>query len=132
MSGVAVVFGTLSLAAPEASAASISASNSWGSFSCSNVKVWGGGGLSYGHFTGSCSVTDKLADGHWVYLQYNGIRNGTWDTGWHWMFSNHNGAHHTVSYSESISASMVDSWRVRVCKSVANATDPCGSWVQVS
>lgn len=106
----------------------VSVSTSWGAYSCTNVKVSGGKGDHKGYCSGSCKLTDKAKDGHGVYAQFQGVRNGLWDTSWTTSIRNNEGRGPTVYYSSKFSAPGVDSWRVRVCKSVPRAADPCSRW----
>lgn len=101
------------------------------------------GFATFGHFrcgrvsTGSdsihtdCYVTDDAKDGKGVYLQVQGVRDWEPDTSW-WRHTpnvtpGYPSTNHFIKDQYSYWGG-IDRWRIRVCLSVADATDPCSGY----
>ena len=78
--------------------------------------------------SGDCTVYDDRSDGHGVYLQVKGVRDGANDTNW-WRFSPNasgKGAHPRFkNLYEAGQVGRIDKWKVRVCLQIAKKADPC-------
>lgn len=116
-------------AVPDVASAGSGKAHGWatfGKFRCKRVST------SDESIHTDCKVTDLKKDGKGVYLQVKGIRDHNWDTDW-WRHSrNVRPGYPATNRFKNDSAvagyGSIDRWRIRVCKEVSNADDPCSGY----
>ncbi|WP_411733669.1 hypothetical protein [Paeniglutamicibacter sp.] len=123
----AVVLASLTFAAPAQAYENYSMDNSWAK---SSGKVWKDDSDHMGY---NLYLTDDARDGHCVYYQVQGVRNDMIDTAWGRFTVNVCGYGNRYHFSDS-SRRVIPTWapgadgfRIRACKDVNNAPDPCAT-----
>lgn len=123
----ALVLASLTLATPAQAYETYSMDNSWAK---SSGKVWKDDNRHFGY---NLYLTDDARDGHCVYYQAQAVRNNAPDTVWTRFTQNVCGYGNRVRFSNA-SYGLIYSWqpgadgfRVRACKAVDDAPDPCAT-----